>query len=64
MSILDHLYTIDEQEVNYYKNHLEHGYNFEYIECYVWQSNSGDQVCPLRSLMSNAAEVTVQEWYD
>lgn len=58
------MYTIDEQEMTYYKNHPEHAYTYEYIECYVWQSNTNDRVCPLRDLMTNAAEVNVQEWYD
>jgi hypothetical protein len=65
LAFLDHLYTIDEQEYAYYKQHPEHAYSFEYIECYVWQSNSTERVCPLRDLVANAAEmVAVKEWYD
>ncbi|KAH7671591.1 hypothetical protein AAVH_42609, partial [Aphelenchoides avenae] len=41
-----HLYTVDQQEMNYYKAHPEHAYSYEYIECYVWQHNVSSKGCP------------------
>uniref|UniRef100_A0A915D9F7 Uncharacterized protein n=1 Tax=Ditylenchus dipsaci TaxID=166011 RepID=A0A915D9F7_9BILA len=43
---MNHLYTVDQQEMHYYRTHPEHAYGFEYIECYVWQTNSSVKGCP------------------
>lgn len=54
--ITDHLYTVDQQEMHYYRTHPEHAYGFENIECYVWQHNSSAKGCP--ALMLGGGSVT------
>ena len=61
---LDHLYTIDELEMTYYKSHPEHGFSLEYVECYVWSADTSERACPLYDLLANAADIGVKEWYD